>query len=192
MTVAQKLVSEFFLRFSLSERLHSDQGRNFESTVILEVCKCKTTLYHPQCDGLVECFNRTLLDMLAKVVHEQPFQLCFAYNSSVNPTTGFSPFYLMFGRRARLPIDLAYCNPDTPNTTLPQYVAGLCSSLEAVYDKVRKTKLGDLVSTALLYARENPESYTAHGQDHSKSSEDSLMLYVYITFSMFKPHASNS
>ena len=56
-TVAQKLVNEFFLRFSPPERLHSDQGRNFESAVILEVCKllgiakCRTTPYHPQCDG---------------------------------------------------------------------------------------------------------------------------------------------
>lgn len=62
-TVAQKLVNEFFLRFSPPERLHSDQGRNFESGVILEVCKllgiakCRTTPYHPQCHGLVEHFK---------------------------------------------------------------------------------------------------------------------------------------
>ena len=37
--VAQKLVSEFFLHFSPPERLHSDQGRKFESAVILEICK---------------------------------------------------------------------------------------------------------------------------------------------------------
>ena len=38
-TVARKLVDEFFLRFSTPEQLHSDQGRNFESAVISEVCK---------------------------------------------------------------------------------------------------------------------------------------------------------
>ena len=38
-TVARKLVDEFFLRFSLPDQLHSDQGRNFESAVISEVCK---------------------------------------------------------------------------------------------------------------------------------------------------------
>ena len=78
--VARKLVSEFFFRFSPPERLHSDQGRNFESAVILEVCKLlgiaksRTIPYHSQCDGLVERFNRTLLNMLPKAVHERPFE----------------------------------------------------------------------------------------------------------------------
>ena len=55
--VARKLVDEFFCRFSPPEQLHSDQGRNFESEVISEVCKLlgvvksRTTPYHPQLDG---------------------------------------------------------------------------------------------------------------------------------------------
>ena len=79
-TVAQKPIDEFFLCFSPPERLHSDQGRNFESAVILEVCellgitKCKTNPYHPQSDGQVERFNRTLLDMLAKAVRDYLFE----------------------------------------------------------------------------------------------------------------------
>ena len=105
-TVAKKLVDQFFFRFSPPEQLHSDQGRNFESEVITEVCKLlgvvksRTTPYHPQSDGLIERFNRTLLDMLAKAARERPFhweehlpRLCLAYNSSVHPTTGYAPFY---------------------------------------------------------------------------------------------------
>ena len=73
-TVASKLVDEVFLRFSVPEQLHSDQGRQFESQLLSEICKLlkitktKTTPYHPQCDGLVERFNRTLLNMLATFV----------------------------------------------------------------------------------------------------------------------------
>lgn len=56
--------------------LHSDQGRNFESFVFAEMCrllgirKTRTTLLHPQSDGMVECFNRTLESQLTKFVNE--------------------------------------------------------------------------------------------------------------------------
>ena len=78
-TIACKLTDELF-RFSPPEQLHSDQGQNFEFAVIAEVCKLlgvaktRTTLSHPQSNGLVERFNRTLLDMLASAVHEQPVE----------------------------------------------------------------------------------------------------------------------
>ena len=120
-TVARKLVDEMFCRFSPPEQLHSYQGRQFESELIRSICsilqirKTGTTPYHPQGDGLVERFNRTLLNMLATTVKENPTswedhirKVCFAYNSSIHPTTGYSPFYLMFGRNARSPADLLF------------------------------------------------------------------------------------
>ena len=150
-TVARKLTDEFFFRFSPSEQLHSDQGRNFESDVIAEVCrllgvvKTRTTPYHPQSDGLVERFNRTLLDMLATAARERPFdwenqlrRLCLAYNTSTHPTTGETPFFLMFGRQVRMPIDIMYGNPTPQPTTIPQYVTDLRTHLEAAYRRVRE------------------------------------------------------
>ncbi|KRX51502.1 Retrovirus-related Pol polyprotein from transposon, partial [Trichinella sp. T9] len=71
-TVATALVNGVFCRYGAPETLHSDQGRNFESELVKEVCqlfgvtKTRATAYHPQSDGLVERMNRTLLDMLAK------------------------------------------------------------------------------------------------------------------------------
>ncbi|CAI8036691.1 Retrovirus-related Pol polyprotein from transposon 412 [Geodia barretti] len=115
-TIANKLVNEMLLRFSPPEQLHSDQGRQFESTLIAEICKClgihktQTTPYHPQSDGLVERFNRTLLNMLATAMAGHPGtwedhtqKVLLAYNTSTQSTTGFSPFFLMFSREARLP-----------------------------------------------------------------------------------------
>ena len=75
-TVAQKLLNEMFFRFSLPDQILSDQGRQFESRVMEELCKLLqiemswTTSYHPQGDGLVERANRTLLNMLSTVVEE--------------------------------------------------------------------------------------------------------------------------
>ena len=73
-----KLVDEMFCRFSPPEQIHSDQGRQFESELIKEICKLlqikksHTTPYRPQGNGMVERFNRTLLDMLATAVGDNP------------------------------------------------------------------------------------------------------------------------
>ena len=77
-TVAEKLLNEMFFRFSLPDQILSDQGRQFESALITELCnvlqiqKSRTTPYNPQADGLVERSNRTLLSMLSIMVDEHP------------------------------------------------------------------------------------------------------------------------
>ena len=148
-TIAQKLTSELFFRFSLPDQLHSDQGRQFESVLIAEICKLlqihksRTTAYHPQGDGLVERFNRTLLDMLATTIKDYPGSwedhvraVCMAYNTSVQPTTGFTPFYLMFGRQARIPVDIMYGSP-VVETSPSAHASMLKKSLTTAYDLVR-------------------------------------------------------
>ena len=79
-----------------------------------------TTAYHPQTDGLVERFNRTLTDMLAKTVEKSgrdwdarlPYVL-FAYRSSIQESTKESPFFLLYGRDPRLPTEEALSPPQT-------------------------------------------------------------------------------
>ncbi|CAB4025470.1 Retrovirus-related Pol poly from transposon [Paramuricea clavata] len=103
------------------QRLHTDQGRNFESAVfkkitdILGIKKTRTTPYHPQCDGVVERMNRTLKDILSKLVNER--QALLAYRSTVQTSTGFSPHFLMFGRETKIPVDLM--TPDPPQAEVP-------------------------------------------------------------------------
>jgi len=120
-TVADCLVTEVITRFGAPHQLHSDQGADFESKLFQEVCKLlginktRTCSYRPQSDGLVERFNRTLQDMLSKLVNDYkddwddilPYVMC-AYRATPQQSTGISPNMLMLGREAILPVDLVY------------------------------------------------------------------------------------
>ena len=127
-------VHHFVSHFGVPDILHTDQGRNFESTLLKEVHVCKllgivkirTTPYHPQSDGLVERFNRTLLNLLSLAAseNEQEWDLhlpmvMLAYRTSVQVSTGCTSFYLMFGREARLSADVMY---GLPMSTTPSQV----------------------------------------------------------------------
>ena len=103
-------LTKLFATYGQPEILHSDQGRNFESSILSQtlqafgVQKSRTTAYHPQGDGMVERFNRSLLQLLRSYVDTQddwecylPFVL-YAYRTSVHSSTGASPFLLMYGR----------------------------------------------------------------------------------------------
>jgi len=150
-TVATKLVDEIFCRFGIPEQLHSDMGAQFESKLIHEICKLlqinktHTTPYHPQSDGLVERLNRTIQSMLATTITESGGEweehlpkVCFAYNTSKQASTGFTPFQLMFGRQARIPLDVIYKTPMPQSVNVPQYVVQLRKSLEKAHNLARQ------------------------------------------------------
>ncbi|XP_047658776.1 uncharacterized protein LOC113637785 [Tachysurus fulvidraco] len=119
--VARILWDRYFCIYGLPERIHSDQGACFESRLISEllrvsgVVKSHTTPYHPMCNGSVEHFNRTLGNMIrvlsADVKRDWPRRLqtlTFLYNCTTHESTGYTPFYLMFGRVPLLPVDILF------------------------------------------------------------------------------------
>ena len=67
--VAEVFVHHFVCRFGTPNIHHTDQGRNFDFALVkaklLSIKRTSTTAYHPQSDGLVEWFNRTLLNLLS-------------------------------------------------------------------------------------------------------------------------------
>ena len=150
-TVAKTLTNELFLQFSPPDQLHSDQSRQFEAQVLAEVCrlpnikKTRTTPCHHQSDVLVELFNCTLLIMLSTMIgtHHDTWKehvqaVCMAYNTSLQPTTGYSPFSPVFGRQAHLPIEFAYGMSDITPQPASEYAAALQRMLGSAYERVQK------------------------------------------------------
>lgn len=146
-TVAKCLWENFMVHYGIPEKLHSDQGPDFESRTIKELCqvagihKVRTTPYHPR-GNPVERFNRTLLDMLGTLQnqdkscwrnHVKP--LVHAFNCTRNEVTGFTPYELMFGRQPRLPVDLAFNLPvqEGQHSSHSDYVQNLKSRLKESY-----------------------------------------------------------
>ena len=116
--LATKIVEEFICRFGIPEQLHSDQGRQFESTQFSEMCnllcikKMRTTPLHPQSDGQTERMNRTLLDILSKLCRKHPYDwdcllpfVMAAYRRSTH-TTNETPNRLMLEREVTTPANL--------------------------------------------------------------------------------------
>ena len=146
-TVASKLYNDFILRFGFPTKIHHDQGAEFENNLfdhLQKLCDIKhsrTTPYHPQGNGQVERFNRTLLSMLRTLPesyksrwHEHLNKVTHAYNCTRNDSTGFSPFYLLFGRHPRLPIDMIF-NIDQPSSarSYNEYVQQWKQAMEEAY-----------------------------------------------------------
>ncbi|KAG1955575.1 interleukin-1 receptor accessory protein-like 1-A [Pimephales promelas] len=155
-TVAKILCEKYFVHYGLPARIHSDQGRDFKSRLIKELLgmlgirKSRTSPYHPQGDPQPERFNRTLLAMLGtldpakKAKWSQHIsQLVHAYNCTKNKATGYSPYYLLFGREARLPVDLCFgTSPDGDyEVTFQQYVETMRHELQEAYQLAEETSL---------------------------------------------------
>lgn len=143
-TVAKCLWENYIIYYGIPERIHTDQGRDFESRLIKELCefagirKSRTTPYHPR-GNPVERFNRTLLAMLGTLEAKQKTRwkehvkpLVHAYNCTRNEVTGFTPYELMFGRTPRLPVDLVFNLPlrESKQKSHSQYIKSLKSRLE--------------------------------------------------------------
>lgn len=109
------------------------------------ISKSRTTPYHPMGNGITERFNRTLISMLGTLEQDQKSDLnthigalVHAYNASKHETTGFSPYFLMFGRDPTLPVDLVFrLDKHDKVTTLSKYIDNLQVRLERAYEAAK-------------------------------------------------------
>eukprot|EP00731_Ephydatia_muelleri_P002828 Em0001g2828a len=118
---AHRVASELykiFMRMGLPNVLTTDNGSEFRNKMNAAMLKklgirhSFITPYNPQSNGLDERYNQTLQSMLSKAVmgHKEMWDefidsAVFAYNTSTHESTTYSPFEVMFGRKARLPVE---------------------------------------------------------------------------------------
>ena len=128
--IARLLVDEIIARHGAPRVLLSDRGTNFLSKLVAEVCKVfqihkvNTSSYHPQTDGPVERFNSTLCQSLSTYVAKNQKDwddfvplILFAHRTSISEAIGDSPFYVLYGREPRLPINGMFFPPVADDVT---------------------------------------------------------------------------
>ena len=142
-----------------------DQGQTFNGKLFEALCKeakilkLRTSPYHPQTNGQPERFNRMLMTMLGTLPEDKKINwqdwvstLCHAYNSTVTKVTGYSPYFLMFGRQPRIPVDEEFgvTFPKTTRNTMKKYVQSLQQRLQWAYE-IAKEHIEKEVSRRKLY-----------------------------------------
>ena len=129
--IAKLLLDNIIARHSAPRVLLSDRGKNFLSKVVAAVCdlyqirKCNTTAFHPQCNGLTECQNSSLMQSLSQYTNSDQRNwdsslsaILFGFRIAPLPTTGESPFYLLYGKEPVLPMEV----PVKPPTKLTRSI----------------------------------------------------------------------
>ena len=130
-TATETLRNGYFGLFGVPAYLVSDQGKAFTGHIITHLCdlygvqKLRTSPYHAQTNGQVERMNQMIIRMIGKLEEDKKAcwsehlpELLLAYNATCSAVTGYSPYYLLFGRRLRIPVDYLFptlC--DSPHQT---------------------------------------------------------------------------
>ncbi|XP_056605021.1 uncharacterized protein LOC130421252 [Triplophysa dalaica] len=177
-------------RVGIPKEILTDQGTAFMSRTLRElygllgIKTIRTSVYHPQTDGLVERFNRTLKSMIRKFVHEDAKNwdkwlepLLFAVREVPQASTGFSPFELLYGRQPRGVLDVlreAWEDGPSASKNQIQYVLDLRTKLHT---------LGRLSMENLLQAQERQSRHYNRGARLRKFSPGEKVLVLLPTSS---------
>jgi transposase InsO family protein len=163
-TVAEALLKLVVVRHGLPTTLLSDQGKAFCEGVAaklyekLGIHKKATTPYHPQCNGLTERFNRTMVEMLSRwradiegkllpgegEWDEHLPLLLWAYRCHFHRDLRASPFYMLYGREPSVPVaaTIDYHDPALARSRF-DYIKSLMTRLPEVWNYAQNC-LGDI------------------------------------------------
>ena len=153
--VAATLDERVFCYMGLPEQIHTDQGAQFESQLMTELCqlwgvdKTRTTPYHPQANGMVERNNKGLGDSLRALLLGRGQgewdillpQLLRAYRGTPHTTTGETANMMMLGRELRLPDQLQQQPPPEEASPRHEFVIEMKDRLEQAHEALRQLQI---------------------------------------------------
>lgn len=145
-TVARVFISEIICRHGAPKSLLSDQGSNFLSKLVKAICilldihKVRTTPYHPQTDGVVERFNHQIAEHISHYVNSDhtnwdeylPYAL-YAHRTAVHSILQQTPFSLLYGRDAVMPLDTLLASSSEYVESVPQYVTDVSNNIKTAH-----------------------------------------------------------
>ena len=170
-TIVQVLKDDIFSLVGPPQKLHSDQGRNFESRVLGDLCrafgvkKSHTTPYHPMGDGLVERMNRSILTLLRTYIDkeedwEKHLQLLlFCYRTTTHSSTGLSPYEVLFGFNPPFPFQVT---PALPSTVIPE------PSEYSEHLKSKLLQIREMVEASIVESAEHQRQFYHGSETHRK------------------------
>lgn len=142
-----------FRHHGLPTSLISDRDPKFTSEFWIELQRALQTHLnmssagHAQTDGQTERANRTVIEMLRAFVgphhddwDEHLIQAEFAYNNSVNATTGYSPFFLNNGQHPHTPLSLSVPPLKTPPKSVARFLSDIREHLSRARSAILKAQ----------------------------------------------------
>jgi hypothetical protein len=183
--VSDAIYTNWYCKMGIPFQLQTDQGLEFCNDILkrlnerMAIGHKVTSPYYPQANGQVERFNRTLKTCLSIYSEEHPNNwdkylngITWAYNSSLNSQTGFSPYYLIYGREPRIPTDIFNGPINDIVYDLEQYNISLTSNLRNAYDIVKKNLTRAANAAKIAWDKKLVKSYTTF-----KVGDKILMYY---------------
>lgn len=146
--VAHLLYKEIFTRYGAPRTLVSDRGQNFMSNIVQILCKIfqvtrhVTSSYHPQSNVACERINSTLAQSLRAYCQKEqthwdsvlPSILIAFRMSPSTQSTGFSPYYMVFGKEMSLPLDVALLPSEELHKAPDAYVKELIYKVKIIQE----------------------------------------------------------
>ena len=165
-TAAETLRNGYSGLFGAPAYLFSDQGKAFTGHLITNLCelygvqKLRTSPYHAQTSGQVERMNQTIIRMIGKLEQDKKArwsehlpEMLSAYNGTCSAVTGYSPYFLLFGRKARMPVDYLFPTLRDSNHQTKMSVAAMQKRLKEAFAVARHLTSQEAAKQQCYYDR---------------------------------------